>query len=139
MTPMVDLAFLLLTFFMLTDAFTKHKAMEIALPKKPVSQIGLPPVERKNVLTLFPQPGDKLLYVLGTDNTMHNVDIANGDLKKLLEAHADNDRFWTIVKADDHARYEQMVAILDLLKQTHVPHYCLKDRDASDKTQLAQL
>jgi biopolymer transport protein ExbD len=34
MTPMVDLACLLLTFFMLTTAFSKPKAMEIVLPDK---------------------------------------------------------------------------------------------------------
>lgn len=32
MTPMVDLAFLLLTFFVLTSTFTKPKAIELALP-----------------------------------------------------------------------------------------------------------
>lgn len=34
MTPMVDLACLLLTFFMLTTAFSKPKVMEIVLPEK---------------------------------------------------------------------------------------------------------
>lgn len=35
MTPMVDLAFLLLTFFVLTSTFSKPKAMEINFPAKP--------------------------------------------------------------------------------------------------------
>jgi biopolymer transport protein ExbD len=35
MTPMVDLAFLLLTFFVLTSTFAKPKAMEINYPAKP--------------------------------------------------------------------------------------------------------
>ena len=34
MTPMVDLMCLLLTFFMLTTAFSKPKVMEIVLPEK---------------------------------------------------------------------------------------------------------
>ena len=34
MTPMVDLMCLLLTFFMLTTAFSKPKAMEVGLPDK---------------------------------------------------------------------------------------------------------
>src|SRR6187431_2394584 len=32
MTPMVDLAFLLLTFFMLTTTFSKPKALEVNMP-----------------------------------------------------------------------------------------------------------
>lgn len=35
MTPMVDLAFLLLTFFILTSTFNKPKAMDLSYPAKP--------------------------------------------------------------------------------------------------------
>lgn len=35
MTPMVDLAFLLLTFFVLTSTFNKAKTMEINLRRNP--------------------------------------------------------------------------------------------------------
>ena len=35
MNPMVDLAFLLLTFFMLTTTFQRPQAMELVMPAKP--------------------------------------------------------------------------------------------------------
>ena len=38
MTPMVDLAFLLLTFFVLTSTFNKAKTMEINFPAKPKTE-----------------------------------------------------------------------------------------------------
>lgn len=48
MTPMVDLAFLLITFFMLTIKFTPPEAVEIAIP----SSIATTPVDAVNVMNL---------------------------------------------------------------------------------------
>ena len=48
MTPMVDLAFLLITFFMLTIKFTPPEAVEIAVP----SSIATTPVDAVNVLNI---------------------------------------------------------------------------------------
>jgi len=41
MTPMVDLAFLLLTFFVLTSNLNKAKTMEMAVPKDKVDTNGM--------------------------------------------------------------------------------------------------
>lgn len=49
MTPMVDLAFLLLTFFVLTSTFNKAKTMEINFPAKPPP--GQEPMKVNNALT----------------------------------------------------------------------------------------
>jgi biopolymer transport protein ExbD len=49
MTPMVDLAFLLLTFFVLTSTFNKPKSMELSLPAEPPPG-SPPPPEVKNGL-----------------------------------------------------------------------------------------
>jgi biopolymer transport protein ExbD len=51
MTPMVDLAFLLLTFFVLTSTFSKPKTMEINFPAKPKDQSDLTKVN--NALTFI--------------------------------------------------------------------------------------
>ena len=51
MTPMVDLAFLLLTFFVLTSTFNKAKTMEINFPAKPPP--GVEPPKINNALTFL--------------------------------------------------------------------------------------
>ena len=45
MTPMVDLAFLLLTFFVLTSTFSKPKTMEITFPVPPKIDDPIPPMQ----------------------------------------------------------------------------------------------
>src|SRR5258705_5305336 len=49
MTPMVDVAFLLLIFFMCTTVFRKPQALEINLPPDPNAKLG---IAHPNVLTL---------------------------------------------------------------------------------------
>lgn len=64
MTPMVDLAFLLLTFFVLTSTFSKPKALEFAFPAKPDVNDPKPP-EVKNGLTIILSKDDKIFYYKG--------------------------------------------------------------------------
>lgn len=63
MTPMVDLAFLLLTFFVLTSTFSKPKSMEITFPAPPPP--GPPPPEVKNGLTVILSKDHKAFYYKG--------------------------------------------------------------------------
>jgi biopolymer transport protein ExbD len=64
MTPMVDLAFLLLTFFMLTTTFGKPKTMEINMPVKP------PPGQEiknevNNAITILLSGDNKIYWYYG--------------------------------------------------------------------------
>lgn len=63
MTPMVDLAFLLLTFFVLTSTFSKPKSMELSLPAPPVKETDSPPV--KNGVTFLLTKDDRIFYYVG--------------------------------------------------------------------------
>jgi biopolymer transport protein ExbD len=65
MTPMVDLACLLLTFFMLTTAFNKPKVMEIVLPEKSDDIKDAPQVDDSRVLNIILVENDKILWYNG--------------------------------------------------------------------------
>lgn len=68
MTPMVDLMCLLITFFMLTTAFSKAKVMEINLPEKikdPQNQ-SAPRISASRTLNLILGPNDKVYWYPGT-------------------------------------------------------------------------
>jgi biopolymer transport protein ExbD len=63
MTPMVDLAFLLLTFFMLTTTFNKPKTMEINMPADPENKEDLMKVN--NALTFLLTEKNRVFYYFG--------------------------------------------------------------------------
>lgn len=65
MTPMVDLACLLLTFFMLTTAFNKPKVMEIILPEKPKENEKPPELDKDRALNILLVENDKILWYVG--------------------------------------------------------------------------
>ena len=67
MTPMVDLMCLLITFFMLTTAFSKAKIMEINLPEKIKDQNVEPPkISASRTLNIVLGPNNKLYYYPGS-------------------------------------------------------------------------
>lgn len=63
MTPMVDLAFLLLTFFVLTATFSKPKSMELTFPVPPDNPIDQKPI--KNGITFLLSKDDRIFYYEG--------------------------------------------------------------------------
>lgn len=66
MTPMVDLMCLLITFFMLTTAFSKAKVMEIILPEKQLDPNQKPPpVIASRTVNIILGPDDKLFWYPG--------------------------------------------------------------------------
>lgn len=71
MTPMVDLAFLLLTFFVLTSTFNKPKSMELSLPADPPPG-SPPPPEVKKGLTFLLTKDDKIFWYYGQFNAVGN-------------------------------------------------------------------
>src|SRR5262245_64035602 len=64
MTPMVDVAFLLLIFFMCTTVFRKPQALEITLPPDPKAKVE---IAESNVMTVR--------VIAPTDKTIDNVKV----------------------------------------------------------------
>ena len=68
MTPMVDLMCLLITFFMLTTAFSKPKIMEIVLPEKikdKKEKQEAPKIAKSRTINIILGPDNKVYYYSG--------------------------------------------------------------------------
>lgn len=91
MTPMVDLAFLLLTFFVMTSTFSKPKIMSLAYPAKPKEKVEAP--EIFNAIT-FLLTEDRIFYYKGAfkpgETQLEETSFGAEGVRKLL---ADENKF----------------------------------------------
>ena len=141
MTPMVDLAFLLLTFFMLTTTFAKPNVMQLTMPVKeknpnPEEQTK---IKASQAVTVILAPDDKVFYYFGlnepNDKSVAVPEIkvtdfsANGIRKVLLQRKQQVPKLTILIKTyvdgDKQAKYKDMVDILDEMNITDQSRYAL--------------
>jgi len=119
MTPMVDIAFLLLTFFMLTTAFRMPHALEIRLPAGE-SDKG-ESVVAADILTLYVLKESRVYVQTGRDRASQED---RNRLQDIIFTHMSSR--WTgdigtykaviLVKMNPDAAYEDMVYCLDAIE-----------------------
>jgi len=86
MTPMVDLAFLLLTFFVLTSTFSKPKSMELTFPVPPENPDQQ--VKIKNGVTFILTKDDRIFYYEGEFRAADSPEGPKTELKELTFAQS---------------------------------------------------
>jgi biopolymer transport protein ExbD len=132
MTPMVDVAFLLLIFFMVTTVFRTPQALEINLPPKDVQV----PIPESNVLTLRVLP-DKMFWNIGSQDP-NRVTIA--DLPPVLKAQSDrNSRLVVLIKIDPATKFHYMVDVIDELDLAKVTRFSMTPLTPDDKKEVEAL
>ncbi len=135
MTPMVDLAFLLLTFFVMTTTLNKPQTMEITMPEKAKNEDKPPVVNEKRVLTLVLGQDDKVYWYLGiTDPKVEVTDFSpNGVRDVLMKENATIKEMVVLIKPSDESRYKNVVDILDEMNITNIGRYALVEITDVDK------
>ncbi len=111
MTPLVDVAFLLLTFFMFATTMSQPQIMEIRVP------LETPPVvvAESNLLTLFVRHDGQLFFRGGLDRVASPLSLdglSNFAVDRNMEK---GNKLIMVLKVDPEARYERMVDVLDRL------------------------
>ncbi len=90
LTPMVDLGFLLITFFMLTTSMLKPQTMEIGVPSKDkVNEDEQNKVKASQAITILLSKDNKLFYYFGTqengvDPEVIETDYSSNGIRKML-------------------------------------------------------
>lgn len=139
MTPMVDVAFLLLTFFMLTTTMNKPQTMEINLP--PEVDV---PVPASNVLFLRITESFEIFWNIGEEK-LAPVD-GNGKKEKLInlgkllkDRNNANPKLITVIKVDGKAKYIDMVDIMDELNVNNINRFSIAPMKDDDRKQISSI
>jgi len=128
LTPMVDLGFLLITFFIFTTTMSQPTAMKLNLPKdtdKPEEQNK---VKESGVLTLLLGKNDQVYYYEGTlapdasnFKSSNFKEIRSEILSK--KKSTDPKDFVVVIKPDQDCAYKNVVDMLDEMLINDVKRY----------------
>jgi biopolymer transport protein ExbD len=129
LTPMVDLGFLLITFFIFTTTMSQPTAMRLFLPKDVKNPDEQNKVKNSAVITLMLAKQDKIYYYEGDDPTK----LQQTDFKKVRDIVIDKKRrtdpkdFVVVIKPSNDATYKNTVNILDEMTIDGVKRYAMVD------------
>lgn len=139
MTPMVDLGFLLITFFMFTTTFSKPNVMDLGLPAKPKEDQPKPPpteIKLSNSISILLGKNNRVFWHQQdqsslNDQTLSETTLDREGIRKVIEQAksraADQTKFTVIIKPTDDAVYKNFVDILDEMAITKSEMYGVTD------------
>ena len=135
LTAMVDLAFLLITFFILTTTLAKPKAMDVIMPDKDEKQEEQMDMAASRSMTILLGANDKLEWFVGEPGKSQPETTGYGKngLRKALidkgkEIQASTGKYmFVLIKPSDKSNYKNLVDALDEMKITNVSSYAIVD------------
>lgn len=145
LTPMVDLAFLLISFFMLTTTLSKPMAMELNMPKK-TEEKDKEDVKEGWVLNVVLDKDDKIWYYNGL--VVYNMQTTNyspegirqvvyDKQKEVEKDYGGAEKMICIIKMTKDANYRNMVDILDEMDITDTKRYAIQDISPLEEEAIA--
>jgi len=150
LTAMVDLAFLLITFFMLTTTLSKPQSMPLAMPDKDKTvDPGPTKIPEDRMMTILIGKDNKILWYMGqlaaprmqpTEAAFGKNSIRKEILKNTAYAKKFTDKpdegLIVNIKASDAASYKNLVDILDEMAINKVQLYAIGDITPEEVTLL---
>lgn len=157
MTAMVDVAFLLLTFFVLTATMSNASLMDLTMPPKDTEN--KPPEEveirEDKVMSIILCAGDTIKYFIGIKDAEVKYAKTDVEIRAAIEAHLkkagplckgtageDPRTCWDpmfVIKARHNSRYQNFVDVMDEMAITGAKKYAVADFTKEDSTTLVKL
>lgn len=144
LTAMVDLAFLLITFFMLTTSLSKPQSMDLAMPDKDEDvEIDIK-IDENRTLNILLGPDNKIITYMGMINApledpredSYGRDGIRQEILKRIKsvplatrttAKPNGEELIVLIKPTDDSNYRNLVDVLDEMAITKVKVYAIVD------------
>lgn len=134
MTPLVDVAFLLLTFFMFTTSMSRPQTMEINLP--PDKEVKVE-IAESNLLTLRINEKGDMFWNTGIESPKR---LTSAEMQKFLtEKSQANPKLTVLVKVDRGGKYAMMVNTIDELNSAGIQRFSIAPLLDADKALMAKV
>ncbi len=108
LTPMLDVVFIMLIFFIVTASFIKEAGVEVNRPEASTSQ----PVDNVNILVAVNANNE-----IWMDNRRIDVRAVRANIERL---HAENPKGAVVIQADNKSNTETVAAVLDAAREAGV-------------------
>lgn len=139
LTPMVDLGFLLITFFIFTTSMTEPKSLKLAMPDdRPTTK---PTTTAKSAtLQLLLDTNDQVWYFHGDDlNTIQKTSYGN-ELRKIIidkkksvrQILGNENEMMLVIKPTKSSSLKNIVDIMDEVLINQLKHYVITEPDGED-------
>lgn len=127
LTPMVDLGFLLITFFMFTTTMSSPTAMKLNMPDETAKPEEQNEAAKSGAFTIILGKADQVYYYEGDDPTKMQVTNLKGIRDKILDkkGRTDADKLVVIIKPDQDATYKDTVDLLDEMTINDIAKYAM--------------
>jgi|TARA_B110000977_G_scaffold46156_1_gene62763 biopolymer transport protein ExbD len=119
LTPMLDVVFIMLIFFIVTATFIKETGIEVNRPDTKTAQF------KKTVSLLVAVSPDSAIWI-----DKKKVDVRN--VRPLMERlHAENPKGGLVIQADMESKVEKVLAIMDAARTIGISQVAIAGEDSN--------
>lgn len=145
LTPMVDLGFLLITFFVFTTSITKPTAMKLTLPGDPGKDSAIT-AEGKTLTILlgaknliYYYEGKKIAYMQVSNFSSDGLrEVIRNKKHQVKMKYGDGNETVVLIKPTAEASYSNVVDALDEMQINNIGRYVLMDANPEESELLSK-
>lgn len=108
LTPMLDVTFIMLIFFIVTSSFVKEAGIDVSKPAAVTAEVK----ERGNILVAITEQGE-----IWVDKRPVDPRAVRANIERL---HAENPQGSVVIQADKNSRNELLVIVMDAAREAGV-------------------